>query len=428
MSDLTILIKKEVKELLTLKTVVPVIALTLMFAFIGQSLGGITEQVKEKPKVAIIDADNSKISQRILKIFEKRAKIVFISSDKTDADEALEILNEKDGAALLIIPAEFGENVEQNQQGTIDIRWLMRGIGMSESIPSEAINVMIQAASENVSRTIIENTGELEPNSTLRPISKKETTTMRGREFSGVSPSQISAAISSQSTLVPVVIMIIILMSGGQVIQSMGMEKGNKTLETLLTLPVKRSNIAIGKIMGSAVVGLVMAGIYMVGFGYYMSSFQPSIGNIGQASLALGFTDFVLLAVSLSLTIIAGLSICMLLGTFAQDYKSSQMLMFPLIILVFIPFFLTMFKSFYTLPSFVKLVIFLIPFSHPMMAVNFLMFGNYTLVVLGIVYTAMFILFLFGVISYIFKSDTLITGRFEIKLLNKFFRRGEGKE
>lgn len=89
----------------------------------------------------------------------------------------------------------------------------------------------------------------------------------------GLSLSVVRNVFMSQSIVIPIVGMMLIILAGTSVISSMGLEKENKTLETLLTMPVRRSNIVIGKIVGSALVGMMLAAIYMVGFSRYMSSF-----------------------------------------------------------------------------------------------------------------------------------------------------------
>jgi ABC-2 type transport system permease protein len=358
----------------------------------------------------------------VVGLFESRAEVIYSSTDSSDAQGAFQHLKNEDGVALLTIPSDFGENINNNQTGNIHIRWVVKGVGAMESIPSGAVGGLIRAASEVISKTLIDGKVQLDPELTLHPIAISETTSFRGKLFEGLSPGQISGALSSQSVLIPLIIMMIIMMSGSQVIQSMGNEKGNKTLETLLTLPIKRSHIAIGKIIGSAIVGLLMASIYMLGFGYYMQSFQFGAVNLAETGLTLSILDYLLLGLSLFLTILAGLSICMFLGTFAKDYKSSQMLMFPLIILVFIPFFLSMFKSFYTLPLFLKVIMFVIPFSHSMMATGFLMFDDFAMVVAGIVYVAAFTIGVMTIVSNIFQSDTILTGRFQLEWLNKLLR------
>jgi len=198
--------------------------------------------------------------------------------------------------------------------------------------------------------------------------------------------------------------------AGASVISSMGLEKENKTLETLLTLPVRRSHIVIGKIVGSALVGMIMAAIYMIGFSRYMSSLQISDINLSDFGLALGMQDYLLVGISLFAALLAGLSLCIVLGTFAKNYRSAQALIFPIIALAMISMFITLFKDFDTIPAVLRILVFAIPFSHPMMAMRALMMDNYSLVIGGIAYAAVFTAAMIAVAVRIFNSDRLLTG------------------
>jgi ABC-2 type transport system permease protein len=222
--------------------------------------------------------------------------------------------------------------------------------------------------------------------------------------------------LSSQSLLIPIVMMMIIIMAGSIVITSMALEKENKTLETLLTLPVKRSSIVSGKIIAAAVIGLLLAIIYMLGMQYYLTGLGISSGtNLSSYGLVLTSTDFIWIGISLFIALIAGLSLCMLLGTFAKNYKSAQTLTFPITMLAMIPMFITMFADFDTLPLALKIFTFSIPFSHPMMAPRALLFHDYALVIGGIVYIAIFALVTISIVVWVFKTDRLLTGTTKFK-------------
>jgi ABC-2 type transport system permease protein len=73
--------------------------------------------------------------------------------------------------------------------------------------------------------------------------------------------------------------------------------------------------------------------------------------------------------------------------------------------------FTTMFKDFDTIPVVLRILVFAIPFSHPMMAMRALMLDNYWLVIGGIAYTAVFTVIMIAVAVRIFNSDRLLTGR-----------------
>ena len=141
-----------------------------------------------------------------------------------------------------------------------------------------------------------------------------------------------------------------------------------------------------------------------------MGSFQISDINLADFGLALGMQDYVLVGVSLFVALLAGLALCIVLGTFAKNYRSAQALIFPITALAMIAMFTTMFKDFDTLPAVLRVVVFAIPFSHPMMAMRALMMDSYWLVIGGIAYNAAFTVIMVWIAVRIFNSDRLLTG------------------
>ena len=230
--------------------------------------------------------------------------------------------------------------------------------------------------------------------------------------------------LASQSTFMPIVIMMLIIFAGQMIISSMALEKENKTLETLLTLPVKRTSIVTGKIAASAFIGLLFAVIYMFGMSNYFQGFQMSEGlNLADYGLILTTQDFVLVGISLFIALISALALCMLLGTFAKNYKSAQTLVFPVIMFAMIPMFITMFADFDTLPLALKGLLFAIPFSHPMMATRALIFNDYLLVISGIIYVSIFAVVTISIVVWVFKTDRLLTGSTRRKKIWMFRKR-----
>jgi len=109
--------------------------------------------------------------------------------------------------------------------------------------------------------------------------------------------------------------------------------------------------------------------------------------------LALTMPDYLLIGISLFTALLAGLSLCIVLGTFAKNYRSAQTLVFPI-----------------TVPTVLRILVFAIPFYHPMMAMRALMMDDYSLVIGGIAYTAVFTVIMIVVAVRIFNSDRLLTG------------------
>jgi len=401
------IIRKEFKELFVLSTILPIVVIAIVFGSVGNMIGNVQETVKEKPVIGIVDMDDGNFSNIAVSVLTENAKVVY---NGNDAESGLEEVRKENGVAVLEIPDDFSQSIYADQPGEIDVYWIMRGAGMMDSISSSVGEGLIQSVNQEISKTLMQQHGPLDPALVLNPTKRSDTTFFKGKEIEGLSPSTLSNMLMSQSIVVPIVVMMLIIMAGSSVISSMGLEKENKTLETLLTLPVRRSQIVIGKIVGSALVGLIMAAIYMLGFSRYMSSFQFSDVNLADFGLALGIQDYLLVGISLFVALLAGLSLCLVLGTFAKNYRSAQALIFPITALALISTFIVMFKDFDTIPAVLKVLVFAIPFTHPMMAIRSLMLDNYWLVIGGIAYNAAFMVVMVWLAVRIFNSDRLLTG------------------
>ena len=401
------IVKKEFKELFVLSTIIPIVVIAIVYGSVGNMIGNIGETMKEKPVIGIVDMDDGDFSNIAMSVFTERAEVIY---DGSDVEEGLEEVRGKNGVALLSIPENFSQNIYANNPGEIEIYWIMRGVGMMDSISSGTVEGLIQAVNQEISKTLIQQDSSSDPALVLAPTTRVETTFFKGKEIEGVSPGALGNMLMSQSIVIPIVVMMLIIMAGSSVISSMGLEKENKTLETLLTLPVRRSHIVIGKMVGSALVGMIMAAIYMIGFSRYMNSFQVGDINLANFGLALGMQDYLLVGISLFVALLAGLSLCIVLGTFAKNYRSAQALVFPITAVALISAFIVMFKDFDTIPVALRVLVFVIPFTHPMMAMRALMLDNYSLVIGGIAYAAVFTVVMIAIAVRIFNSDRLLTG------------------
>jgi ABC-2 type transport system permease protein len=422
MGALGSIIKKEIRELLTPATVLPMVFVALIFGSMGSAIEGIQEEAQEPPVIGVINEGTGNLSMIAAAILNENAEVIFNSSTVEDKQVGLETVKEQEGVALILIPHNFTESIHNETPGTIEVYWVMRGAGILDTISSGVVEQLIATINHNISRTLIQQNTTANVTIALTPTQRIETTYFKNRELHGLSPGMITGLLAQQSMLIPIVMMMIIIMAGGMVISSMALEKENKTLETLLTLPVKRTSIVTGKIVASAIIGLLLAVIYMIGMSYYFRGFSMGAvgGSLATYGLALTSQDFLIVGLSLFITLIAALSLCMLLGTFAKNYKSAQTLTFPVTMLALIPMFITMFADFDTLPLGVKALLFAIPFSHPMMAPRALLFNDYLLVLGGLLYVSVFAVVTISIVVWVFKTDRLLTGSTRMKTL---FRR-----
>ncbi len=413
MSSLGKIIKKEVKELLTPATLIPIIIIAVLFGSLGGVFGDVEEQLEDPPMIAVINQDGGSLSLVAVAVFNATSDIVY---NGTDVQEALNVLDEKGGVSLFIIPSNFTSDIENDTAGTIEIYWVMKGAGIMDSVPGAAADANLVHVENAISASLIAGNMSNNASLILNPTQYYETTLFKGKEMTGISPATIASVMSSQSFVMPLIVMMVIIYAGSIVISSMGSEKENKTLETLLTMPVSRTSIVFGKLIGAALVGLLMAVIYMFGMSYYFDSLMGSTSiDLAEFGLTLGILDYVLVGLSLFASLVFALALCMILGIFTKNYKAAQTMTMPVTFLAMIPMFVTMFTDVDTLPMMVKAVVLAIPFSHPMIAMRSLMFDDYALVLGGIAYTSAVALLAMFVAVTLFKKDILLTGKISNK-------------
>lgn len=412
------IVKKEIRELMTRQMIFSLVFMILMFGMMGKFIGNIREEAEKSVSMAVFDMDRTPFSQTVVEVLGGERNVIKESS----LEKALNKAREKDIKALLVIPEGFEKDVEEMRGAKLEVYSILKGLGIGDLSSSGMLKSAINTINQKIATSFVQEAipGK-NPQDIINPIKIKEFVTVREKTVPG-NPEMIQGLVTSQSIMIPVILMMVIMYSGMMVITSMGMEKENKTLETLLTLPVKRSYIVTGKMVGSALVALIMAAVYMIGFRYYMSSFMPSaestpiLKNLGLVMTPL---SYLLLGTSLFMAILVALSLSMLLGLFAQDTKSAQTMNMPLVILVMIPFFLLMFKDISTLSLPLKILVYAIPFSHPIIASRALIFQNYFPVIGGMIYMAIFAGVAMFITIRIFNTDKVLTAKFSFKKRRK---------
>jgi len=103
------------------------------------------------------------------------------------------------------------------------------------------------------------------------------------------------------------------------------------------------------------------------------------------------------------------LGLTIILGVMVEDLKSAQTMVLPLTFLVMIPYFISMFSDINSLSLPVKALIMLIPFSHPFIASQNILLGNYDVVFYGIAYMLVVFIILIFICGRIFSTDRVLT-------------------
>ncbi|MBC7320291.1 ABC transporter permease [bacterium] len=409
------LLRKEIKELITIQLIASLIFTVILFYFIGNIARSEMNKVQGVKDISVLDLDQSDLSGEILRnlaFANFRINLLEVNSKELAIDKA----RGENTPLLLVIPDGFASSVSRFQPKEIETYVFVRSFSVGSSINSELVNQIIVSINNYLSDNILKSrVPDISPNTLKNPIKNKSFIVVKDRIAEG-SISDVNNFVTSQTIFIPIILMMVLVYSSQMVLSAIAMEKQDKTLETLLTVPISRNHIVIAKMLASGLVGLVSAGIYMVGFRFYMGGFMGNIPTSGQVSeviekLNLRFTPnaYVLLGISLFLAILCALALATILGVLAEDLKSAQSASFPLVFLVLIPYFLTMISDINTLSLPLKIIVLAIPFTYPFLASQNLMLGNYLVVIYGILYMLVVFIVLVFIVGRIFSADKILT-------------------
>ena len=428
--------KKELRELINIESVLSMVLVVAIFVGLGFMIGQQTESASEPPVFGLVNLDNeldSEYSDLAISVMENAylgagvedpdQYIIRISVDGTveDGEELISKMKELGIESTLVIDENFTANIKNGTKGEIRTYYIAEGAGMMEGLNSD-LTGLIQRINAVLSEELITNdpvNGDYAFLST--PVNFKNdgiNTYINGKIITGITPSDINGALMTQTFMIPIVIMIVIMVVGSILISSMGNEKENKTLETLLTLPVKRTTIVTGKILASAIMGLIYGGVYMAGMYVYMGSMTAGIGDVdlSEIGLVLGPVEWIVTMLVMFVSIMCALGLCMILGAFVKSYKGAQTMTLPISVLAMIPMFIFMLSDWNSLGVGMRAIMFAIPFSHPMMVMQNLLFGNVLLLLAGLAYCTLFAIASILITVKLYNSDILLVGLGSTKL------------
>ncbi len=415
MKNFSHLLVKEIKELLNKQLIISLVAMLLIFYFIGNVTRTEMKRAMGKQKIAVLDLDKSEISRNIIGALNMAN---FIIEEKAGPKEqVVEEIRNSGLDLLVIIPAGFAEAVSRFEAGQVETYSYLKGISISSTRKSETVRAVLNATNEYLSNNFLKKKApEVDPELLKEPIKNREFVVVREKMAEG-SAAAVTGSLYAQSFILPIILMMIIIYSAQMVITAIAMEKQDKTLETLLTVPVSREAIVTAKMLAAGLVGLLSAVVYMYGFqnafsftndevSQAMSGITPILKQLG---LTISTQGYVLFGLSLFLAILCALSLATILGVLAEDYRTAQSLSFPLIFLVMVPYFISLFADINTMALPAKILVLIIPFSHPFFAMQNLMFGHLQMLWLGIVYNLVFVLVMLYWAAKIFSTDRVLT-------------------
>jgi len=414
------LIRKEAKDMLRdPKILLSMILMPLlMFPIMGAAISLSTSTVKEATRsvaMAIMKIDEGTISNQLVSSF-KALNISLIEVKPSPIEEAIQNLRQTNITTLIIIPKGFTENITSGLKGELRIYSILRSISLSEGAKASVVNVPISIYERTLVRQAIAQAfPDRDPENVLDPIDVKNFVIFKGKLLN-VSPQLLQGIFMSQSFGFPMVIMLLLISAMQIAATSISIEKEEKTLETLLTLPIGRISILAGKLAGSTIVAAAGAAASLIGINFYVASifsFMPSTSiDLAEVGLHLSPLAYLLLGLTMFVAIISALALAICIAVYSENVREAQSLVSPLSLLVMLPSMILMFADIEALPVSLQTVLYLIPYTHVVLASKAAFMENYAVMLRSISYITMFTILILYVAARIFMTEKVVTARF----------------
>ena len=418
------LLKKEVRELLTLQMIIPMIMGMLVLMFIGNVVGEESKKSLASQQIILNDRDGTDLSRQAATLLETQGYRVTRMADASMEEMTARAEAEKI-TILLTIPDGFEDGIKAFKQQSLESYTIMRSFGVFGSVSGQAADAAVNLISESVRRYLISTHIQGGTPDTLdNPVKSRQYTVVNG-QTAEVAASAIFNQISMQTMFVPIVMFIVIIMASQSIVVAVASEKENKTLETLLSTPVSRMAIVTSKMVAAGLVSLLMALFYMIGFNSYIQGMTGGVleqaGKNTQLSeimaslnLTLDTRAMVMVGILLFLGILIALAVALIIGAFAEDVKKAQGLIAPFIFVIMVPYILSMFVNLETASPALRFLVYAIPFSHAFLAIQNIYLGKNLFLLAGIAYQ----LILFAALAYfatrIFTTDKILTMKWKL--------------
>ncbi len=412
----TTILVKELKELMRdPKILIGMIVLPLiMFPVLGLVMGFAVQSAQEEAQRAtllVVDNDSNGTWSNALVSYLNSTMNVEVVTDLTPQNVVDQgMLGKYNSTMFLEIPSGFSTNLTMHADGARNITGMVNvygvfngGGGIFSGIGGTAVTAVVAGFNRAVAPDV---------------VAVSQSSIIKGQIEQGVDASTLSSLMLSQSIALPITIMIMLTYAMQIAATSVAMEKEEKTLETLLTTPVDRFAILMGKVSSTIIVAGAASIAVLVGYNYMIGSISNGIaGTVGGSVdlVALGLVPsvggYILLGVSLFFTLLSALALAVIMSAFSENVRGAQALVGYIYPLIFIPSLALVYLDVNSLPLAVKAIFYAIPYSHPIIAAKAVITGDYGIVVFGIIYVAIFTVVIMYIASRLFATEKILTAK-----------------
>lgn len=348
----------------------------LLIYVVYTAIGSITSAIAEVPSTPTVYVQNmpESLSDAIGGMFEVRQQSV---SD----EEAKEQIRQGDIDLLVIFPENFDElGATSGEVPSVSIYYYS-----AETASSSAYSMLVallDGYEQQISNVFDINSG--------------------GDVYDLADSSSVSMYILSM--IVPMVL-IMLMLSGcvSVVLESIAGEKERGTIATLLVTPMKRSSLAVGKILSLSVIAMLSGISSFVGLILSLPNMMGGTG-VDFSLAAYGALDYIGLLLVVISTVLVFVALLSIISAYARSTKEANGLIAPVMILIMV---CSLCSMFLTSPS---IGFFFIPVLNSALCISSLMAGTFAVApfVITMCVNLVFAALLSVILTFMFNSEKVM--------------------
>ncbi|MDF2699866.1 MAG: family transporter protein [Haloplasmataceae bacterium] len=406
MKNIMTIIRKEMARVFTDKGmllslfVLPPLTIILIYGLMGISAENETDKINEYvPTVYIVNSPENILfgENKNVEQFEKLVSASYseitlkLENDILKIEELTKKVNNEEIDLLIVFNDAFENNIINKTNPEVSMYYNVNNTYSQNTFYK--FQTILGAYSDSLLNNRIDNPNLLQVFYTTT-IQKGDVEKAQGQMISMILP----------------MLIVIYLMAGamGVGMESIAGEKERGTIATLLVTPIKRSELAIGKIISISIIGLLSTLASFLGLVGILPTFAKISGETDGAGLSptYGPMDYIMLLTIMLVAVLLFVTLIVIISAYSKSVKQAGSLVMPVYLLVvgaamFNMFNQTVDESFvpYTIPIFNIVLSLKAVFSFDLLITNWL---------ITIVTTVIYTLVLIFIIQKMFRSEKIM--------------------
>lgn len=386
MSKILIIVKKELLRILTDKRlcfttiIMPGLMIFIMYALVGNVMSNTYSTLQNSEYTVVINNVPNDIKELLLK-----NKISFKEKNKPQ-NYYMNKIRDKN----LDLYIDFDKNFEDN---------ILNGTEKGVQVPSVSIYYNSQSNSSNTGYMLLSSILN-EYKDCIRNVFYVNS----GNDLYDLATTKDSTGQFVSMILPMLLITMLFSICASVAPDSIAGEKERGTMATLLVTPIKREQLAIGKILGLSII-VVLGGISSF-IGAMLSLPFLSIGQDEIDTSVYSINDYLELFIIVISTVLIMISLTAIVSVLARSIKEASSSMAPLTLLVA----LVGISGMYNQNGSNRLIHYIIPLYNSAQCMNeiFLFNGNINHVIITVISNLLYTIILVYILSKLFKNEKII--------------------